>query len=245
MNLPSVAVCAIFKNEAPYLREWWLFHVLQGVERFYLYDNGSTDDWRDAIPELATDVLSMPGKEKQMTAYEDCLRNRVEDWIDWIAFIDIDEFLWDTEIRTLNEALMGVSEAAVEVPWVMFGDGHINVRRPGSLTVDTFLRRRVEPGPLSKQIIRRGASKVPVTPHEFALGRRGRATTVPGLRINHYWTRSEAEARVKMERGRAASSQKRRWGEFTAAFKDFNELADSRASNAFGPALREALSEAA
>lgn len=241
MNLPSVAICAIFKNEAPYLREWWLFHVLQGVERFYLYDNGSTDGWREEIPELATDVLAMPGKEKQMTAYEDCLRNRVEDWIDWIAFIDIDEYLWDVEVRTLNEALMGVTAPAVEVPWVMFGDGHINARRPGSLTIDAFLRRRVELGPLCKQIIRRGASKVPLSPHEFSFGRRGRPTVVPGLRINHYWTRSEVEAHAKMERGRASSPHKRRWGEFTTAFRDFNELADGRASNVFGPPLREAL----
>src|SRR5947209_4668609 len=42
----SLAICAIFKDEAPYLAEWVTFHRLMGVDRFYLYDNRSTDSWR-------------------------------------------------------------------------------------------------------------------------------------------------------------------------------------------------------
>ena len=41
---PYLAVCAIYRNEAPYLREWIEFHRLVGVERFFLYNNESTDD---------------------------------------------------------------------------------------------------------------------------------------------------------------------------------------------------------
>lgn len=39
----EVTVCAVFKDEAPYIREWVEFHMAQGVERFYLYDNLSYD----------------------------------------------------------------------------------------------------------------------------------------------------------------------------------------------------------
>src|SRR5262249_58542936 len=42
----GLAVCAIFRDEARYLAEWVSFHRVQGVERFYLYDNRSSDDWR-------------------------------------------------------------------------------------------------------------------------------------------------------------------------------------------------------
>jgi len=38
-----LSICAIFKDEAPYLPEWIEFHRLVGVERFFLYDNGSGD----------------------------------------------------------------------------------------------------------------------------------------------------------------------------------------------------------
>ena len=40
----TLAVGAIFQNEARYLREWIEFHRRQGVERFYLYENNSSDD---------------------------------------------------------------------------------------------------------------------------------------------------------------------------------------------------------
>ena len=41
-NQAYLAVCAIYRDEAPYLREWIEFHRLVGVERFFLYDNRST-----------------------------------------------------------------------------------------------------------------------------------------------------------------------------------------------------------
>jgi hypothetical protein len=31
-----LSICAMYRNEAPYLREWVAFHRLMGVERFYL-----------------------------------------------------------------------------------------------------------------------------------------------------------------------------------------------------------------
>ena len=38
-----IAVCAIVKNEAPYLLEWIAYYAAIGVDRFIIYDNGSTD----------------------------------------------------------------------------------------------------------------------------------------------------------------------------------------------------------
>ena len=44
-----LSVCAIYKNEARYLAEWIEFHLLAGVEHFFLYDNNSTDDHREVL----------------------------------------------------------------------------------------------------------------------------------------------------------------------------------------------------
>ncbi len=41
----ELSICAIFRDEAPYLKEWLELHKLIGVERFYLFNNGSTDDY--------------------------------------------------------------------------------------------------------------------------------------------------------------------------------------------------------
>ena len=45
----DLAVVAIFKNEAPYLCEWLGYHLLAGVEHFYLYDNDSSDNCDEII----------------------------------------------------------------------------------------------------------------------------------------------------------------------------------------------------
>ena len=44
-----LSACAIFRNEAPYLEEWLVFHLGIGVEHFYLYENRSTDDFRGVL----------------------------------------------------------------------------------------------------------------------------------------------------------------------------------------------------
>ena len=49
-----LAACTIYRDDAAYLAEWIEFHRLMGVERFFLYDNGSTDDHREVLaPYLA------------------------------------------------------------------------------------------------------------------------------------------------------------------------------------------------
>src|SRR5690242_8629779 len=74
----GLAVCAIFRDEARYLAEWVTFHRLQGVERFYLYDNLSTDDWRQEVaPELRSGVVEVTRWDQvpgQGSAYEHCLQ---------------------------------------------------------------------------------------------------------------------------------------------------------------------------
>ncbi len=43
------AVCAIFKNESVFLKEWLEYHLLIGVEHFYLYNNFSEDNYQDIL----------------------------------------------------------------------------------------------------------------------------------------------------------------------------------------------------
>ena len=49
MEQPYLAACTIYRDAASYLAEWIEFHRLLGVERFFLYDNGSTDDHREVL----------------------------------------------------------------------------------------------------------------------------------------------------------------------------------------------------
>ena len=44
-----VSLCLIFKNEAPFLKEWLDYHLTVGVEHFYLYNNSSDDDFKRVL----------------------------------------------------------------------------------------------------------------------------------------------------------------------------------------------------
>lgn len=43
------SICAIFKNEGTYLREWIEYHLMIGFDHIFLYNNFSTDNYVDII----------------------------------------------------------------------------------------------------------------------------------------------------------------------------------------------------
>ena len=95
--LHDLAVVAILKNEGHYLKEWLDYHLLAGVNHFYLYDNESSDNQREvAAPYVKAGLvnyISMPGKAMQMVAYNDAV-NRFKFQCRYMVFIDGDEFIF-------------------------------------------------------------------------------------------------------------------------------------------------------
>ncbi|MEE3625430.1 glycosyltransferase family 2 protein [Nitrospirillum sp. BR 11752] len=53
VRLPRVSICAIVKNEGDFLLEWVAYYRLMGVDRFVIYDNGSTDGTRLLLDRIA------------------------------------------------------------------------------------------------------------------------------------------------------------------------------------------------
>lgn len=142
----TFAICAIFKNEARYLAEWVEFHRLVGCSKFLLYDNESTDDWRDVLAPYITaglvTVTPWSRSPHQITAYSDALdRGQRLSNISWCAFIDLDEFIVPNAADTVPEVLRkfpGVG--AVAAHWRTFGSsGH--VKRPDGLVIESYLQR--------------------------------------------------------------------------------------------------------
>jgi Glycosyltransferase family 92 len=216
----GLAVCAIFRDEAPYLAEWVTFHRLQGVERFWLYDNRSTDDWRSELePELRSGVVtvtSWPQKSPQLPAYGDCLERHRGD-ARWLAFIDVDEFLFSPTGLPLPEVLNRFdTHPGVVVNWRIYGiNGHDEP--PAGLVVENYLwrgtddqvdntstkcivypRNTVGPGNCPHLFRHRGVA-VGEDGHEVRRPRRD-PPTVDLLRINHYYSKSASEYRRKRAR---------------------------------------------
>ncbi len=139
-----LSIGAIFKDEAEYLREWIEFHRLVGVEHFYLYDNESTDDpARILAPYVDSGLVTLyraPGPMAQMPVYAHCTATHAAH-SRWIAFLDVDEFLFPTEPVDLHSVLADYEPyPALVVNWVSFGSSGL-IDRPAGGVLETFRRR--------------------------------------------------------------------------------------------------------
>lgn len=174
MSTGVLAICAIFQDEARFLGEWIESHRLQGVEHFFLYDNRSHDnpaavlrpwlepgivtlvDWPTAFEEFA-----------QIKAYNHCLEHHGADF-EWLAMIDIDEFLYcptGDPLPAVLQTFPGVP--AVVVHWQVFGSsGHRE--SPGGLVTEQFTRRAKQQWVRNrriKSIVRPGRTEAFRSPH--------------------------------------------------------------------------------
>ena len=256
-----LAVCAIFRNEAPYLAEWLEFHRVVGVERFFLYDNESTDGYRDVLgPYVDDGVVALrewPGVSVQRAAYDDCLLAH-RDEARWIAFIDVDEFLFSPGGRGVPDLLRAYEDA----PGVGVGALHFYTSghrtRPPGLVIENYVARAGNPTTWVKSVVDPRRAVRCVSAHTFAyasghavdMARQpfeqpmGRHPIRP-LRINHYYTKSEEEFLEKWSQPRADSGRPRPPIplERLRAIAE-RQLAD-RAILRYVPAVRQALDERA
>ena len=219
-----LAVCLIFKNEADYLKEWVEFHRLVGVEKFFLYNNNSDDDYKRVLaPYVAEGLVTLYDfpihpPAAQAAAYNACL-NVYRSHARWIAFIDIDEFLYPREGDSLLDILSDYEEfPAVAVNWLMFStSGH--VLRPKGLVIRNYTRCQAGANKHVRLIVNPAMTERVYNAHEaqFLEGRcavneqrceiRGPYSEPPSilrLCINHYWTRSVEEFSKKVSRGDVA-----------------------------------------
>lgn len=135
----ELAICAIFQNDAPYLKEWIEFHKIQGVKHFYLYNNRSEDKYLAVLlPYIYSREVTLVQWDKtydhangqawtdvQCGAYEDCIQKfGLES--NWLAILDTDEFLYCPDGKKLTKFLKQYEKyAGVCVNWLMFGTSHV------------------------------------------------------------------------------------------------------------------------
>lgn len=212
-----IGACLIFKDSASYLHEWLAWHIHQGIRYFWLYDNGSQDDWREIVRpwrDFATfETNPWPGKCRQLDAYAHCLQ-RARGRVEWLAFIDDDEFLQPTNPQhTLAYLLTGYKRfAGVAVPWMVYGSAGANWRADGWV-IERFTHRAPNPDMHVKCIVRPEQIAAPmVSGHQFQpvhgqliVDENYRPMTSPfaerpstqRFRINHYLVKSWAEYRAR------------------------------------------------
>lgn len=250
----NLTVVAIFREEAPFLNEWLEFHAGVGVEHFYLYNNFSTDGFQDVLaPWIAQGLVSLtdwPVQVGQLPAYRHCVRSHADE-ARWMAFIDIDEFLFSPEqvdVRSILADYGDLPGVIVHSPY--FGASGRDQRPEGPL-VEALTRR----APLTLTSVKTIANPRWIyairSVHYFkywageALDtnrqplRRGYSVVLDRLRLNHYWSRSLEDLRTKVRRGDASTATPRDH-DWHFAFEDTLNEEEDRSIVAVSHAVREA-----
>ena len=219
-----LAVCAIAKNEGPYFKEWIEWHHKMGVEKFYIYDNESTDCTKEVLqPYIESGLVEYvfwPGRKMQLPAYDDCFeKHRTE--TRWLAIIDLDEFIMPIKNKNIPEYLRQMEDfSSVEINWLVYGSGGAKERQPGGVMerfrchslpehkLNTHVKSIVDPRRVCTMIGCHEAARISgfaADSHGTPLskGFRDRKPQQDIIRINHYAVKSYEEFLSKRARGRA------------------------------------------
>jgi hypothetical protein len=236
MEKPYLSICAIYKDEAAYLAEWIEFHRLVGVERFFLYDDRSTDNHAEVLaPYVEQGIVTVraapltarppyPVHPGQMASYTDCIERHRHD-SRWIAFIDLDEFLFSPSLTPVSEVITDYEQfPAVTANCMPFGSSN-HREKPEGLVIENYIKRtkneRLQV--VVKSIVDPTRAVRALTPHEFEYTdgtavdenrqpvphSRNDSRPFEKLRVNHYKTKSEAEFRARLDKWRDDSGERR------------------------------------
>ena len=229
MSRSSFAVTAIARNEGRYVAEWVTYHALRGADRIIIYDNESDDDTAAVIAKISNKlpvervswpILRNDFNFTQKAAYEDAAKRLKLD-VDFIAFIDIDEFLGG-DIDDVGAILNQIDPAvdAIAVQQVLFGSSGQEREVPG-LVIERFTKSAApnHPGhswfkslvrPLSFVSMETVHSVVTNGLQAYADGstldrpssnvRQANRICLHPMRINHYTTKSREEWARKQAR---------------------------------------------
>lgn len=222
----GLCITAIVKNEAHYIEEWLCYHLALGVDHFFIFDNNSEDGLATVLKPYVNHglvtLLHWPLPGGQVDAYRLALRF-FGSVTEWMAFIDIDEFIVPKNADDIPAFLARFPEAdQILIPWRVFGfSGHRT--RPSGLVIENFTLAEAfsqgdRPRLQTKGIVRSRAA-ISVGPHnattvsKATVNEHGEripekhvieAASFDHIQINHYYSKSQEEFEAKIQRGRVS-----------------------------------------
>lgn len=232
MKQHTLTAVLLIRDENEYLPEWLEWHVAQGVEHFYLYDDSRESSVADVLGDYAPMCTVRDANRYryhlQFEAYIDALR-RFGHETEWMAFIDTDEFLRSVDGTSITAMLnaMPASAAAVLCPWVVYNANGKMAKTSGKVR-ERFTQAVEWPlsNPNWKSIVRPAlvetmAAHSPIKMSEGAVlvdahgGSVADKYDLPAdkLVVDHYFTKSYEEWVERLAKGSCDpfSSRKKEW----------------------------------
>ncbi len=137
-------ICGIFKDEAPFLKEWIEYHKMIGIKHFYLYNNNSTDNYKEVLAQYIKNGLvtltEWPYDQGQISSCKDFYENYRND-TQWYIFLDMDEFIVPKNGKNLKEWLQSSKlekYPAISIYWKMFGSSGLLKHDYNKLVIEQY-----------------------------------------------------------------------------------------------------------
>lgn len=134
-QMSSIKVCihTIAKNENRYLPEWLEHHRKIGVDHFFIYDNNTKDG--EVIDDSADDITVVKtwrdvcfGGIEHIIMQDFYYSDYTKEY-DWVAFIDVDEFIMCDDIKACLDDVVDENIGSIVLPPVNYGcAGEIHYR---------------------------------------------------------------------------------------------------------------------
>lgn len=222
------SLCAIFKNEGRYFKEWIEYHRMLGVDHIYLYNNFSTDDYatvlKPYIDEGYVTLTDWPYELSQIPAYQHCYEHFKDDTF-WLMFLDLDEFICPIYKTNIRDWMKPYEKyPSVLMYWLMFGTNGIVKDNPEKLVIEQYTNSWGSVRNESKQVLNTYYTPVKIYHHIIwcwikVLGIKIKVPSINEnrrfvynhgkekcpkhgtIQINHYWSKSLSEYVRKIDKG--------------------------------------------
>ena len=173
----KVVICAIAKNENPYINDWVNWHINIGFDHIYLFDNNDSKEdfvgnFIDRIDSVTIyDVRDRREESLQSRCYNKFYRENKEKFY-WCLFIDIDEFLYGvSDIKKFLCEKKFDNFDQIRITWKTFSDSNLLKRDTSIPVYESFndLSKNKELNKQAKPFIRGGLGTISISPHRGVL----------------------------------------------------------------------------
>lgn len=144
----KLTVLAMFKNESLIIEEWIQHYLKEGVDHFYLIDNGSDDDYETKIAKYKDKITLVKDptrfeKYTQSRLYNQHYLNIVKKETEWLIVCDIDEYFYlADDMKLVDFFNSDIQSDILWVPWRLFGTKYIDT--PKSLVKSLLIRKKYQ-----------------------------------------------------------------------------------------------------
>ena len=123
-----LSIIAMFKNESYIIEQWIQHYLLEGVNHFYLIDNGSTDNYESKIVKYNNKITLIKDSYRQQKKNQNLLKNKyflnkIKNESKWVIICDIDEYIFHTNNNNkISDFLINNEQySRIWLPWKLFG----------------------------------------------------------------------------------------------------------------------------